>query len=89
MFLFFILLTIVSFASIKFITPIPKTTQLEFHCNDGISDLRYSPETIDYCGTERLKNGTNSGADIKFDVSGKDFIARHFDFGLIVNRMKI
>lgn len=69
MFLAFILLTIVAFASIKFITPIAKTAQLDFHCNDGIADLRYCPEKMDYCGADQLKNATSNATEIKFDVS--------------------
>lgn len=67
MFLFFIFLTIASFASIKFIPPVPKLTQIEYHCNDGVAALKYRSENIDFCGVEEFLNANRTS--IKFDVS--------------------
>lgn len=73
MFIFFIFLTIISFASIKFIQPIEKTTKVDLHCNDGVADLKYCTETIDFCAADNLINYTNRNVSeitgIRFDVS--------------------
>lgn len=71
MFIFFILLTIVSFSSIRFITPIPKITQLDFHCNDGLMDLKFCPKTFDHCAADLLVDSTsqNNSKELLFDVN--------------------
>lgn len=44
-------LTAVAFMGIKFIQPIEHTAAIEFHCNDGVADLRYCPANgqLDNC----------------------------------------
>lgn len=67
MFVFFIILTVISFSTIQFISPIPKTTQLEFHCNDRFKALKFCPSKLDHCATDAfLRNGSN---EYIFDVS--------------------
>lgn len=71
MFIFFILLTIISFYSINFIKPIPKETQIVYNCNDDFSDLKFCMNKPDYCATADLLNYTNtlSNKTYHFDVS--------------------
>lgn len=71
MFIFFILLTIISFSSIQFISPIQKSTQLDFHCNDGTADLKFCPKSLDHCAVDLLIDSRNSTKEYLFDVSSK------------------
>lgn len=57
LFLLFQLLTGIAFFGIQFIKPIEHAATVEFHCNDGVSDLRYCPPNgtdIDTCITDDL-----------------------------------
>ncbi|XP_037908689.1 major facilitator superfamily domain-containing protein 6 isoform X2 [Hermetia illucens] len=47
LFLIFQILTAIAFFAILFIPSIPKSTSMAFHCNNGITDLRYIPENSD------------------------------------------
>lgn len=71
MFVIFIILTVVSFSSVQFIAPISKTTQLEYHCNDGVHDLRFCPKSLDRCAADLfLQNSKkNTTKEYTFDVS--------------------
>lgn len=71
MFIIFILLTVASFSSVRFISPIVKTTQLEYHCNDGISDLKFCPSSLDHCAADLFLQNSNKNAtkEYTFDVS--------------------
>lgn len=71
MFVFFIILTVVSFSTIQFISPIPKSTQIDYHCNYGATVLKFCPTSLDHCATDlfienSLKNITSQYI---FDVS--------------------
>lgn len=69
MFLFFILLTIVSFYAINFITPIPKITEIEYHCNDNFSDLKFCPEKKSKeCASQKLLNYANSRVNETYEM---------------------
>lgn len=74
MFMFFILLTVVSFFSVQFIPSIPKFTQIDLHCNDGSAILKYCPQQIDHCASDLLLSDRNETKVLVFDVS----IAIHF-----------
>lgn len=54
MFIIFIFLTIGAFSSVQFIPPISKSTKLDYHCNDGIADLKYCPSSMDHCAADLL-----------------------------------
>lgn len=71
MFISFIALTIISFYAINFIKPIPKQTQIEFHCNDDFSSLKFCQRKPDYCATADLRNYTDKlkNETYHFDVS--------------------
>lgn len=70
MFLFFILITIVSFASIIAISPVQKITEVDFKCNDAVSDLKFCSDTMDYCGIDKLQTASDrSNETVHFDVS--------------------
>lgn len=71
MFIIFIILTVVSFSSIQFISPIPKSIQLEYHCNDNVADIKYCPTNLDHCASDLfLKNSKiNRTKEYTFDVS--------------------
>lgn len=70
MFVFFIILTIGAFSSVQFIPPISKSTQLNYHCNDGMADLKYCPTSMDHCAADLLLTNSNQPAtkDYTFDV---------------------
>lgn len=62
MFIFFVLLTAAAFMSIKYIDPIPQKTNIAFHCNDGVSVLKYCPDKLDTCASKALLNYTDEMA---------------------------
>lgn len=70
MFIFFIILTAVSFFMIQFIPTIPKSTQIEFHCNRAI-DLKFCPSKMDHCAADLFlqKSNLNRSNEYTFDVS--------------------
>lgn len=71
MFVFFIILTILAFSSIQFISPIPKTTQLDYHCNYNVADLQFCPTSLDHCAADLLLDNSNENdtKEYVFDVS--------------------
>lgn len=71
MFMFFIILTAVSFFTIQFIPTIPKSTQIDFHCNKGVEDLRFCPSKMDHCAADLFieKSNKNQSNEYTFDVS--------------------
>lgn len=73
LFVFFILLTLASFASIQFIPSIPKSTQLHYHCNDGVAVLKFIPSSLDHCAADNTLDSQNATANLvyKFDVSNR------------------
>lgn len=80
MFVFFIFLTIGAFASVQFIPPISKSTELDYHCNDGMADLKYCPTSIDHCAADLLLKNANQTAtkDYTFDVRLTFYFYRYF-----------
>lgn len=78
MFIFFILLTVISFASIQLISPIEKQTQLQFNCNHGVSDLKFCSGSLDHCAADLLSHESNATAFkvLKFDVSSSGISIR-------------
>ncbi|XP_055319817.1 major facilitator superfamily domain-containing protein 6 isoform X2 [Sitodiplosis mosellana] len=59
MFVIFIFLTVGAFTSVKFIPPILKSTKVDYHCNDGMADLKYCPTSIDHCAADLFINNIN------------------------------
>lgn len=72
MFLICQLMTAVAFLGIKFIQPINHPANVEFHCNDGVSDLQYctpNSENLDSCLLNNLDGNETSIAKLTCTVS--------------------
>lgn len=84
MFVFFILITIISFSSIHFISPIPKSTKVDFHCNDGVADLKFCSKSLDHCASDFLIGNKDSNEtankEYEFDVSIRLFTFMSVDY---------
>lgn len=71
MFMFFIILTAVSFFTIQFIPTIPKSTQIDFHCDHASEALKFCPSKLDHCAADLFvdKSNKNQSNGYAFDVS--------------------
>lgn len=71
MFMFFIILTAVSFFTIQFIPTIPKSTKIDFHCSGGSEVLKFCPSKMDHCAADLFiqKSNKNQSNEYTFDVS--------------------
>lgn len=71
MFMFFIILTAVSFFTIQFIPTIPKSTQIDFHCDHASEALKFCPSKLDHCAADLFvdKANKNQSNEYTFDVS--------------------
>lgn len=66
------LVTAVAFLGIKFIKPINHQANVQFHCNDGVSDLLYctpATESLDSCLLNNLDGNETSSAMLTCTVS--------------------
>lgn len=74
LFLLFQILTAIAFFGINFIPQVEHNASLEFHCNDGLSDLKYCPNTtIDECLlSDLIREYPDDATDLLFNCDVGD-----------------
>ncbi|XP_031631871.1 major facilitator superfamily domain-containing protein 6-A isoform X2 [Contarinia nasturtii] len=82
MFVIFIVIAIGAFSSIQFIPPIPKHTQIDYHCSYNEADLKFCPSSMDHCAADLFLQNSNKNItkvytfDLKCEVK-EDWMWNH------------